>query len=275
VSEQNGRYGRNESNRRNNRGGREGKRTARDRLTVERERHKVREKRRRALITSTAVIGILGLAAVAGVLAANADGGRSDSEGPVIAPRGATGEGQLAIPVGRDTAKSTLTIWEDFRCPACRQFEKDFRRTIHELTGEGQLKAEYHLVTLIDHNLGGSGSLRAGNAAACAQQAGRFPQYHDVLFQNQPEESRDDYGDNATLIRLAGKVPGLVTPAFSKCVQGGTHDSLVAKSYQTFRDHRFPGTPTVLLNGTNVFGDDQPPFTPQKLRAMVEEAART
>ncbi len=259
----------------NDKNRREGRRQARDRLAVERERHKVREKRRRTLITGAAVIGVLGLAAVAGVLAANADGTKSDSQGPVVAPTGATGKDQLAIPVGQNSAKSTLTVWEDFRCPACKQFEATYRPTIHELTGKGQLKAEYHLVTLIDHNLGGNGSLRAGNAAACAQQAGKFSAYHDVLYTNQPEESKDDYGDNATLIRLAGKVPGLVTPAFKKCVNDGTHDSWVAKSNQAFQDHKYPGTPTVFLNGTNLFGDQAPPLTPQKLKAMVEEAEKS
>ncbi|WP_255952514.1 DsbA family protein [Streptomyces odontomachi] len=251
-----------------------GKRSARERLAVERERLKARDKRRRSLITGGAVLGILGLAAVAGVLAANADGGRSDSEGPIVAPTGATGEGGLAIPVGRPDAKSTLTVWEDFRCPACKQFEGGYRSTVHELVDKGQLKVEYHLVTLIDHNMGGSGSLRAANAAACAQEAGRFTDYHDVLYTNQPEETKDTFAGNATLIRLAGKVPGLTTPAFKKCVESGRHDSWVVKSDRAFTDKKLSGTPTVLLNGTSVYGNPRIQFTPQKLKTMVEEADR-
>jgi protein-disulfide isomerase len=251
----------------------EGKRTARDRLAAERQRLKVRDGRRRSLVMSGAVVSVLGLAAVAGVLAADADGGRRGGPaGPVVAPSDATGEGRLAIPVGRPGAKSTLTVWEDFRCPACRQFEHNFRPTIHELTGTGQLKVQYHLVRLIDHNMGGSGSLRAGNAAACAQQSGRFTPYHDVLYRNQPEETKDDYADNARLIHLAGKVPGLDTAAFRKCVDAGTFDGWVNRSDQAFRDKKLPGTPTVLLNGKDLLGAQQPPLTPQRLRTMVEQA---
>lgn len=33
---------------------------------------------------------------------------------------------------------------------------------------------DYHLATIIDGNLGGKGSLRAANAAACAQDVGKF-----------------------------------------------------------------------------------------------------
>lgn len=251
-----------------------GKRSARDRLAAERERLKSREKRRRSLITGGAVLGVLGLAAVAGVLAANADGGQSGSGGPTIAPTGATGEGRLAIPVGRPDAKSTLTVWEDFRCPACKQFESGFRSTIHELVDKGALKVEYHLVTLIDHNMGGSGSLRAANAAACAQEAGRFTPYHDVLYTHQPEETKDAFADNATLVRLAAKVPGLATTAFKKCVESGRHDSWVVTSDRAFTDQKLSGTPTVLLNGRSIYGDPRIQLTPQKLKTMVEEANR-
>lgn len=250
----------------------QGKRTARQRLAVEREKQKVAQKRRRALSVSAAVAGVLALAAVIGVIAASAgeDEG-SRSAGPVVAPSGAQGKDTLAVPVGKDGAKSTLTVWEDFRCPACKAFEAAYRSTIHQLVGSGKLKARYHLVTLIDGNLRGSGSLRAANAAACAQDAGKFTAYHDVLYDNQPEESDDAYADNARLIELAGKVPGLDTPAFRKCVDDGTHDGWVRKSHAAFQAARYSGTPTVLLNGKDVVRSR---MTPAALKQAVEEAAR-
>ncbi|MFI1012301.1 DsbA family protein [Streptomyces sp. NPDC020965] len=230
--------------------------TARERIQREREREKANERRRRVLIVSAAVVGILGLAAVIGVIAANAgkDDGGSGS-GPLVAPAGAEGKDRIAIPVGAGDAPSTLTIWEDFRCPVCAQFENIFRDTIHDLEKTGQLKVEYNLATIIDGNMGGSGSLRAANAAACAQDAGRFDPYHDVLFQNQPPEPDDAFGNNDRLIELAGKVEGLDTPAFRSCVKDGKHDSWVAKSNTAFQEGGFRGTPTVLLNGKPVFPD--------------------
>lgn len=223
---------------------------------------------------SAAVVGVLGLAAVVGLIAANAGDGDEDTAGPVVAPSGATGKDALAIPVGQDSAKSTLVIWEDFRCPACKSFEDNYRSTIHELSDKGQLKAEYHLVTLIDGNMGGSGSLRSANAAACAQDAGKFTEYHDVLFQNQPPEPDDAFADNDHLIELAGKVPGLATAEFKQCVNNGTHNSWVAKSNEAFQAGGFGGTPTVLLNGENIYADQQNPLTPEKLKQKVEEAAK-
>ncbi|MEV0181317.1 thioredoxin domain-containing protein [Streptomyces sp. NPDC050625] len=250
---------------------RDGKRTARERIAVEREKQKAAEKRRRALIVGASVVCVLGLAAVIGVIAANAGKNKgSQSSGPVVAPSGAQGKDSLAIPVGKDGARSTLQVWEDFRCPACQAFEAAYRPTLHELTDAGKLRVEYHLVRLIDGNLGGTGSLRAANAAACAQDAGKFRDYHDVLYANQPKETDDAFADNAKLIELAGKVQGLDTPAFRACVNDGKHDSWVDKSQAAFKAGNFSGTPTVLLDGKNIYEDRT--MTPQKLKQMVEAA---
>ncbi|ATL27029.1 DsbA family protein [Streptomyces formicae] len=253
---------------------REGKRSARERLAEERERQKARDKQRRGLVVGAAVVGVLGLAAVVGLLAANSGGDDTSdtSSGPVVVPKGANGKDQLSLPLGKGSAKSTLDIWEDFRCPACKQFEDAYRSTIHELADKGQLKVEYHLATLIDKNLGGSGSLRAANAAGCAQDAGKFPPYHDVLYKNQPEEADDAFSKNAKLIELAGQVDGLVTDSFKKCVEDGKHDSWATASNKAFQDAKLRGTPTVRLDGKDIFGDQQNPLTPAKLKKMVEDA---
>ncbi|MFF1958573.1 DsbA family protein [Streptomyces sp. NPDC058220] len=254
---------------------REAKRSARERLQQERETHRTREKRRRALIVSAAVVGVLGLAAVIGLIAANTGTDKTSvAAGPVAAPSGANGKDELAIPVGATDAPSTLTVWEDFRCPACAQFENGFRDTIHRLEKAGQLKVEYHLATIIDGNMGGSGSLRAANAAACAQDAGHFSAYHDVLYQNQPPEADDAFAKESHLLELAGKVDGLESaPGFRECVDGGHHDEWVKKSAEAFQKGSFSGTPTVLLNGESVFpkkGTEN--ITPDNLKKWVTEA---
>ena len=64
---------------------------------------------------------------------------------------------------------------------------------------------------------------------ACAQDAGKFTAYHDVLFENQPMESDDAFADKGRLIDLAGKVEGLDTPAFRTCVEDGTHNNLLSR----------------------------------------------
>lgn len=251
-----------------------GKTSARQALQAQRERDRARAKRKRTLMVAGGVVVVLAVAAGISIAVADHDSnkksGVSDSAGTVTAPRGAIGKDNLVIPVGAADAPSTLTVYEDFRCPACDAFEKSFTPTIHGLEDSGALRTEYHLVTLIDGNLGGDGSLNAGNAAACAQDQGKFRAYHDVIYDNQPDEQDDKFGDKQNLLTLAGKVPGLKNAAFTACVNNGTHDAWVKKSNEAFNTAGFNSTPTVLLNGKSIYGTTA--LTPASLKQMVEAA---
>lgn len=235
----------------------------------QREKDKARDKRKRTVIVAGAVVVVLAIAGTAIALVANH---KSTPAKPVAIPQGATGDGKLVIPTGAADAPSTLTVYEDFRCPGCGMFEKTFRDTVHSLQDSGALKADYHLVTIIDGNMGGTGSLNAGNAAACAQDAGKYRAFHDVLYENQPDEREDKFGDKKYLLQLADKVPGLKTDTFTACVNGGTYDGWIKKSAAAFNSSGFSSTPTILLNGKSVYGNQTDPLTPDKLKQQVAAA---
>ncbi|MFC5723094.1 DsbA family protein [Streptomyces gamaensis] len=253
----------------------DGKRSARERLREQREKEVARAQRKRTLIAAVVVVAVLGAGAgIAAVVAGSHKPKKPEVAGPLVAPQGATGKDNVTIPLGPSSAKSTLTVYEDFRCPGCGQFENVFRDTVHDLENKGELKADYHLVTLIDKNLGGTGSLNAANAAACAQDAGKFGAYHDVLYKNQPLETNDAFAKKSRLLDLAGQVPGLRTAEFEKCVTDGTHNSWVKKSNEAFNSSQYKATPTVLVNGKSVYGDPANPLTPDKLRKLVGEGPK-
>ncbi|MBB0232316.1 DsbA family protein [Streptomyces calidiresistens] len=241
---------------------RAGGRTARERLAEERAREQAAERRRRTL--KVLGISVATLAVVGGIgFAAGNTGRDSATAGPPPEP----------IAQGPADAPATLTVYEDFRCPACARFETYYKDTISDLQDEGKLRTEYHLVTIIDDGLGGEGSTRAANAAICAEDAGRFPEYHDLLFAEQPAERSDEFADPETLIELAGRVEGLDTDSFRDCVLGETHADRVARTNTAFRDSEYGATPTVLLNGESVYGDPSDPLTVERLRERVEEIA--
>ncbi|OEU97016.1 DsbA family protein [Streptomyces oceani] len=240
-------------------------RTARERLWAEQERQQNSRKRYRTLKVAGAMIAVLSLVGVGGFVAANQDagGGGDAAEAKPIAQGDPKGQGA-----------ATLTIYEDFRCPACKQFEEGFRDTIEQLRRDGKLRTEYHLVTIIDDNMGGNGSTYAANAAACAQDEGRFQEYHDLLFSKQPAEQDDAYGDKGRLLDLAGQVEGLDSARFRACVEKGEHASWVERSNDAFLKSGHNATPTVLLDGENIYADQDEPLTPEKLRELVEEKAK-
>lgn len=251
----------------------QGKRSARERMQAERRRQQSKDKRRRMLAVLAAVVGVLAVVAVVGVLIGQNGGDGDDTDEPVVFPRGAVGKDRLALPAGKADAPATLTVWEDFRCPACGQFEAGFSKTINELEDAGKLRTEYRLVELIDGNFGGSGSLDAANAAACAQDVGKFVPYHDVLFRNQPPETDDAFADKGHLKDLAAKVDGLRGKRFDSCVDDGRHDGWVGASDQAFGKSGHNSTPTVLLEGESIFGEGSD-LTPASFRQLVEDAAK-
>lgn len=196
-------------------------------------------------------------------------------EGPT--PRGAV-VGGTALAVGKRSAPVTLTVYEDFRCPACGSFEQRFGPTVDELVDDGSLRVEYHVATIIDAPFRGSGSKVAGNAAACAQDTGKFRPYHARLFGHQPPESEDGFTEER-VIELARGVPGLVDADFRSCVRDERYRPWLERVQAEF-DDRFDraGAPTALLDGKVVLGGSDGTLaksmkTPQALEREVTNRA--
>ncbi|WP_441246647.1 DsbA family protein [Kitasatospora sp. McL0602] len=249
---------------------REGKRTARERMLEDRAAEEARGRRNKKL----AIFGIVGVVIVAGVTAGIlVQNQRSKPDTPVAAPAGAIGPKNLVIPDGPANAPSTLVVYEDPRCPACGAFERQFAPTIDQLQDQGKLYGNYHVVSFIDRSLGGKGSKVGANALACAQDAGKFRDYHDVLYKNQPDETSDAFSNKATLIGLAKQVPGLDSPTFESCVNDSKYSGWVSAVQQDFDKSSYKSTPTILLNGTPIYpkkGDEE--ISPENLVKWVNEA---
>ena len=178
----------------------------------------------------------------------------SAANGKLVYPAN-TVDGGLAIPYGTDqNSKVTLVIYEDFRCPYCKEAESMFNSIYSADAEAGKIKVQYHIVNLIDQNDGGTGSIQAGNAAACAQNVGnaKFKAYHDILYSNQPDETDDAYSSNSTLISYAKQVSGLDSSTFESCVDSGKYQPWVKANYSALStaEGSSVSTPDYLINGT-------------------------
>lgn len=233
----------------------------RERLRQEMERRRQRGRRNRLLgITAGALVLVVAVVAV-GIAVLNHQAANARKGGT---PANAVAGGH-AVQVGKASAPVTLTVYEDFRCPACKQFElgangvAGYNQTIEKLEDAGKLKVQYHIASLIDaNNPGTNGSKIAGNAAACASDISqaKFRAYHDVLFKNQPDERTDGFTTDKVL-SLAKQVPGLGDDkTFTSCVKNDWYRGWLQKVQSEF-DTRFHGrvaTPSMLLNGKVVLG---------------------
>lgn len=243
---------------------------ARDRAAAVYAADQAKARRRRQLLIGAIVVVVIAAAVGIGVAVqhGNSQNSSAAANGPLVFPTGTVSSG-LAVPFGSDqNAKVTLTIYEDFRCPFCKEAESMFGPIYTADAKAGKITVNYHLVNLIDRNDGGTGSIQSGSAAGCAQDVGneKFKGYHDVLFANQPDESDDAYASADTLISLSKKVSGLDTPAFEACVNAGKYQPWVVKNYDALSSAEGGNvsTPDYLINGQQFLLTSQPAATQEK-----------
>ena len=230
--------------------------SARVRAAAERAAQQRKSMQRRRLGILGVVVVVVGICAGVGVgIAVGSNSAEPKAytpptDGSVVADKYANpANTATALFYGPASAPHTLTIFEDFRCPYCKALETGSASVYKAYVANGTLRVLFHLVTLIDAKDNGSGSLQSGNASGCAAAAGKFDEYHDVLFANQPDETTDGYSSTATLISLAKQVPGLDTPAFESCVTAGKYKGLVQQNWSDFKSLQLQGTPTLMLDG--------------------------
>ncbi|MBL1086475.1 thioredoxin domain-containing protein [Streptomyces actinomycinicus] len=168
------------------------------------------------------------------------------------------GNDGTTIMVGDPAAPVTVHLYEDPRCPVCEEFESTGGGPeLRAATLRREAKAQYTLASFLDGRLGGAGSVKAVNALRAALDEGKFAEYHEVLYANQPEESVDGFTD-ARLLELAKRVPGLRGHAFDSAVRTMKYRSFVALSEEAYEDAggaqnpRGPGTPTAEINDVRI-----------------------
>jgi len=199
---------------------------------------------------------------------------RGAKEGKIKAPTGAAGPEKLALPEN-PTVPVTVTVYEDLRSPTSKAFAAQFGDTFAKLLAGGQVRIDYQLVTGSDAKYGGRGALAAANAAACAQDLGRFSAYVNRLWAAQPSNpQKDTFASEKLLLDIGKKARGLDETKFVPCVQGGDHDGWVHQSQKTFAAAGFTTVPVVQVNDQTVTGVGGKKLTPAALRTFVRKAVK-
>jgi len=205
------------------------------------------ERRRRTLVVGGVVVAVLLLVLGIGYAVQSS----RDTTGQVAStPSGASGFG---IPVGQSSAPVKVTVYEDFMCPFCGQFEAASRTAFDRAVAAGKLQVTYHVLNFLDRSSSTEYSSRAANAMAVVLDASGpdvAKKFHDLLFQNQPAEGSAGLSDaklTALAVRAGADQQQVATPikdrAFEKWVTNVTD--------QSSKDG-VNSTPTVLLNGKKV-----------------------
>lgn len=180
---------------------------------------------------------------------------------------------KLDVPVN-PSVPVTVTVFEDLRSPDSKAFQQEYAATFQQLLTTGQVRFQYRLVVPTDAQYGGKGSLVAANAAACAQDQGRFSQFVAEVWANQPADPKDDALDSTRLMeRLARDAKKIDAATFEPCVEQADHEGWVLASQNAFAAAGPGGTvPVLQINGATV--KDMPTLTPKKLRTQIQDEVK-
>jgi protein-disulfide isomerase len=260
------------------------KTAARERLRQERERQARRNKIKRQVIVAGSIVGVLAIAG--GISYAVVQGNKpgywdAAKDDKLVKPANTTGTNGTTVVIGESSAKKTLVMYEDPRCPVCASFEQTVGSTVDKGVDDGKYKVQYVGATFLDNGLGGEGSKNALSALGAALNVSpeAFLEYKTALYSTKwhPEESDDKFKDDSYLIEVADTVSALKgNTKFQNAVKNGTYDKWALEMSKTFDDSGVTGTPTLKMDGKTLTGSDgkNAPMTVADFNTAIEAALK-
>jgi len=248
---------------------------AREHARLMREEAQKKARRRRWWIQGSVGVAIIAVLAIVSLVIVNAV--QPPGPGPknmisdgivmtsttkaVRTPALASGEKPTATTQSSKGDVANITIYLDYQCPYCNQFETTNATQIGQWLDQGIATLEVHPLALLDRSsLGNRYSSRAANAAACVAnyKPNTYFKVNSTLFKDQPAENTDGMS-NAKLLSIL-KDGGASSSKITSCVNDEKFKNWVSAS--TLRAEKGPipnskpaikgitGTPTVIVNGS-------------------------
>ena len=191
--------------------------------------------------------------------------------------------------IGDKKAKVTVVMYEDFQCIFCGAasgLQPDSSQTIKYLKQKVDPNWEPFMPVILDDVKNGTAqfvyrdypflgpeSVQSAEAARCAQDQGKFWEYHDYLFAHQNGENKGAFSD--VNLKSFAKTLGLDPTIFGKCLDEGKYATAVTGS-KTEGDHAgVTGTPKgfILKDGkivSTIDGAEPASMVKQKIDAALK-----
>ena len=142
---------------------------------------------------------------------------------------------------GPNNAPITLVEFSDFQCPFCGKAHDTVEQVMQSYAGKVRLvfrhfPLEFH-----------KNAEKAAEASMCANEQGKFWEYHDVLFKNQQTLEVPQLKDHATEVGLDGST-------FATCLDSGKYKKAVDEDMAAGQKVGVSGTPAFFINGVMLSG---------------------
>jgi protein-disulfide isomerase len=142
---------------------------------------------------------------------------------------------------GAENAPVTIVEFSDFQCPYCQRQEEALHKILAEYPG--RVRLVFRDFPLDIH----PNAQKAAQAAACADDQGKFWPMHDKLFENQGALEADKLKAYARQAGLDGK-------QFDTCLDKDATKERVEKSLMEGEHAGVDGTPALFVNGRLLSG---------------------
>ncbi|HWH51127.1 MAG TPA: DsbA family protein [Gemmatimonadaceae bacterium] len=200
----------------------------------------------RAFYLIIAVIAVAGIAALTYASTRPKETALVDPIDTTLAPVQSSG-----YVLGSATAPIEVTEFGDFECPACGSFanltEPDIRKNY---VNTGKVRWRFIDFPLNVHR----NTWQASRAAACADEQGRFWDFHDLLYQTQDQWSSETTDNPDKVMKQLGRQLGLKTGQFDQCVDTKKYQAKIQAHLKLAELRKIMQTPTFILGTEQIVG---------------------
>lgn len=150
--------------------------------------------------------------------------------------------------LGDKNAKVEVIEFGDFQCPFCGRFLKEVEPSlIKDYVDTGKAKFAFRHYAFL-----GQESTWAAEASECANEQGKFWDYHNYLYSHQGGENQGAFSkDN---LKSFAATLGLNSSQFASCLDSDKYAKNVADDLSTGQKAGVNGTPGTFINGQLVVG---------------------
>ena len=155
---------------------------------------------------------------------------------------------QGSIILGNPDAKISVIEFGDYQCTFCYKFHKETMNKIYE---KYVINGDVNFV-FKDFPLNGESSIRASEASYCAQEQGKFWQYHNTLYKNWGGENTGWITEDS--LTMFAKDSELKLEEFNSCMKNSKFRQKVLDNEQFAKEIDINATPSFLIfSGNEVY----------------------
>lgn len=152
--------------------------------------------------------------------------------------------------LGNPSAPVTVVEFGDFQCPFCQRYAQTNQSAlVNQYVNTGKVKFVWK-----DYPFLGQESFWAAEAARCANDQGKFWQYHDYLYSHQGQENSGTF--SKVNLKKFAQALGLNTAQFNSCVDSGKYTAFIQAENQKGSTYGVSGTPATFIDGQLVADSD-------------------